>query len=276
MIWKKDVLFCDLHPVTYAISEKKEITKRHLQNFRSKETFSTEYSDDLLDNVVTDYHSDLIKRGKGIDLELQKNKVINIDLACQSLNKLVIKPGEVFSFWKTVGKTTKRKGYKHGRVIEKNNLKPGIGGGLCNLGNTVHLLVLHSPLDVTEIHTHSDALAPDHGERVPYSSGTSVSYNNIDFRFKNNTDQDFQFHMWVEDDHLHAELRSVHDIPYEYRLVEEDHHFAKEGEKYFRISKIYRETLDKETGEVIKKGLIRDNHSEVMFDYDLIPKELIR
>ena len=25
--------------------------------------------------------------------------------------------------------------------------QPGIGGGLCNLANTIHLLILHSPLD---------------------------------------------------------------------------------------------------------------------------------
>lgn len=75
---------------------------------------------------------------------------------------------------------------------------PGLGGGLCNLGNTIHLLVLHSPLTVTEFHSHSDALAPDHGKRVPFSSGTSVSYNYIDYRFKNNTDQNVQLLLGVK------------------------------------------------------------------------------
>lgn len=74
----------------------------------------------------------------------------------------------------------------------------------------------------------------------------------------------------------YTELRSERDIPYTYRLVEEEHRFRKEGEKYFRVSKIYRETLDKASGEVIKKELLLDNHSEVMYDYALIPKEQIK
>ena len=56
-----------------------------------------------------------------------------------------------------------------------------------------------------------------------------------------------------------------------YDLLEEGHHFAKEGEDYYRISKIYRLTLDRATGQVLDKTLIRDNHSLVMFDPALLP-----
>lgn len=198
-------------------------------------------------------------------------------LACNKINGTVIHPGEVFSFWRTIGKATKRKGYKPGRVIVKEKLKPETGGGLCNLGNTINLLVLHSPLEIVEFHKHSDALAPDQGgKRVPLSSGTSVYYNYIDYRFKNNSDQDVQLFVWCENEKLYGELRSQKEFPYKYEIVEEDHHFKKEGDKYYRISKIYRNTIEKDTGNIINKELIWDNHSLVMFDYYLIPKELIR
>ena len=39
---------------------------------------------------------------------------------------------------------------------------------------------------------------------------------------------------------------------------------------------IFREIVERSTGDIIDKELILDNHSEVMYDYDLIPKELIR
>ena len=161
-------------------------------------------------------------------------------------------------------------------MIVGNKLRPGTGGGLCNLANTIHLLVLHSPLEVTEFHSHSDALAPDEGKRVPFSSGTSVGYNYIDYRFKNNTDQNIQLFVWCENEELKAELRSEREFPYQYKLTEENHHFRKEGEKYYRISKIYKNTMDKETGALLEKKLVRDNHSEVMYDYSLIPEELIQ
>ena len=269
-------LFCEMNPLFYKISEKKEIVKRNIQNARSQEKFAKTVSAQKLPNLVAAHSSGLIKKGKGIDPTLQYNKVVSIDITGKAINGTLIRPGEVFSFWKTVGNTTKRKGYLDGRVIIDNKLTPGIGGGLCNLANALHNLILHSPLDVTEFHTQSDALAPDHGKRVPLSTGTSVSYNNVDYRFKNNTDQSFQLLVWCADEIQYAELRSERDIPYSYRLVEENHHFHKEGEKFYRVSKIYRETLDKATGEVVKKELLLDNHSEVMFDYSLIPKELIR
>ena len=145
-----------------------------------------------------------------------------------------------------------------------------------NIGNTIHWLVLHSPLDVTEFHSHSDALAPDHGKREPFSSGTSVSYNYIDYRFRNNTDRDIQLLLWCADKQLYGELRSERAFPHRFELVEEAHHFHKEGEKYYRISQIYKNTIEKTTGTVLNKRLVLDNHSEVMYDYELIPKALIR
>lgn len=276
MLWKRDKLFCEISPTCYAISLKKEIIKRHIKDFLSKEKFAKTKASDKLPNIVSEHHSNMIKRAPGVDLTHQLNKAVNIDLAGSKINGIIIHPGEVFSFWRTVGKTSKRRGYKEGRIIEKNKLIAGIGGGLCNLGNTIHLLVLHSPLKVTEFHKHSDALAPDEGKRVPFSAGTSVCYNHIDYRFKNTSDQDIQLLVWCEGEMLHAELRSEKPFPYSYELVEEDHHFKEEGKKFYRNSKIYRNISDINTNEIVDKELVLNNHSEVMFDYDLIPKELIR
>ena len=276
MLFYKKRNFCDINPVFYAISFRKEVCKRYIKDFFSKEIFAKTIVKEKLPNIVSSHTSNIIKKAKGIDPVSQENKAINISLAGSKINGIIIHPGEVFSFWKTVGKATKRKGYKAGRVIVKNKLKAGIGGGLCNLGNTINNLILHSPLEITELHKHSDALAPDEGKRIPFSSGTSVYYNYIDYRFKNNTDQDIQLLVWCEDGKLYSELRSEKDFPWSYELIEEDHHFQKEDDKYYRVSKIYRKTTDKVTGELINKELIWDNHSLVMFDYDLIPKEQIR
>ena len=276
MVFHRKKLFCDLNPTCYAISVKKEIGKRHLQNFTSHEKFAKTKKPELLPNVVSQHSSNLIKRGPGIDPTLQKNKATNIMLACSKINGIVIHPGQVFSFWKTVGKTSRRKGYLDGRVIQRDRIIAGTGGGLCNLGNTIHWLVLHSPLEVVEFHNHSDALAPDEGKRVPFSAGTSVCYNYIDYRFRNNTNQDIQLLVWCEDEKLYGEIRSETEFPWRYELAEENHHFQKEGDKYYRVSQIYQNTIERKTGKLLKKKLVLDNHSEVMFDYALIPQDLIR
>ncbi len=273
---KNKRLFCDINPFCYAISLEKERFKRHIKNLLSKEKFAKAKQAEKLPCVVSEHRSNMIKRAPGVDLTHQLNKAVNIDLAARKINGIIIKPGETFSFWKLVGKITKSRGYKDGRIIQKNRLIAGIGGGLCNLSNTIHVLVLHSPLKVTEFHNHSDALAPDEGKRVLFSAGTSVCYNHIDFRFKNTTDQRVQLLVWCDGEDLCAELRSEREYPVRFELVEEDHHFKLHGEKFYRNSKIYRNTIDRATDEVVKKELILDNHSEVMFDYDLIPKEQIR
>lgn len=136
--------------------------------------------------------------------------------------------------------------------------------------------MLDSPLDVTEFHTYSDALAPDHGKRVPMSAGTSVGYNYVDFRFKNNTDQDFQLLIWFDEERMYGELRCEKEIPWVYEIVEEDHHFEKEGEDYYRVSKIYRDVKDKSTGALVRRDLIWDNRSKVVFGPSEIPSDQIR
>ena len=264
MLWKKGMNFCDISPTCYAISVKKEILKRHIKNLMSSDKLAKTKSDEILPNVVSSHSSNMIKRAPGVDLTLQLNKAVNIDLAGSKINGIVIRPGETFSFWDAVGKITKKKGYKEGRVLKNNKLIAGMGGGLCNLSNTLHLLILHSPLEVTEFHKHSDALAPDEGKRKPFSAGTSVSYNNLDYRLR------------CEGETLIAELRSEKPYPYRYELFEEDHHFRMEGEVFYRNSMIYRNVFDAQTDELVEKEFVHKNHSKVMFDYDLIPKELIR
>lgn len=266
--------FGDLNPLFYKIATQKETIRRHLQDAVCREPFASERSTAKLPNLVSAHQSTVIKRGPGIDPVLQENKAVNIRLACDKLNGLIIHPGETFSFWRLVGNVSEKKGYKDGRVIEKNQIIPGMGGGLCNLANTINLLALHSPLTVTEFHKHSDALACDIDHRVPLSAGTSIFYNYVDYRFKNTTDQDVQLLVWVADGQLHGELRSARPFPYRYALSEDDHHFRREGGKYFRLSKIYKDTYDGD--RLIDHALIWDNHSEVMFPPELIPQEMIR
>lgn len=275
---KKKKLFCEISPLTYAISLQKEILKRHVKNLLGKERYASRREKERLPVVVFSTGGNMIKRGPGIDERLQQNKADNIRLACSKIDGLVLEPGETFSFWRQVGKTSKRNGFSEGRVLINGRLVAGVGGGLCNLANTLNLLALHSPLTITEMHHHSDALAPDPGNKhVPYSAGTSVNYNFIDLRFRNDTDRPIQICTWCEGDNLNAALCTTEEFPYTYRLTEENHHFHQEDDgRFFRNSLIYRETIDKATRQVVNRELNWKNHSEVMFDYALIPKDQIR
>lgn len=269
-------LFCDISPTTYKISVKKEIFLRYLKDFFSLEKIAKEKSNEELPNIVKSHTSILVRKLHGVDIKLQENKVTNIKIACDKINGILIYPKETFSFWKTVGNPTHENGFVDGLVIGRDGFYAGAGGGLCQMANMIHYLVLNSPLMVTELHHHSDALFPDERRRVPFGTGTSVRYNNVDYRFKNTTDQIVQILVWIQDGELCGELRSMQKFPYRYKLVEEDHHYKKEGNDYYRISKVYRIIIDRKTNKEIKKELILNNHSCVMYDHSLIPSSEIR
>ena len=269
-------LFCDLGPTCYKISVQKERIKRNISDKFGKDNLAKTYINEELPVIVKSHSSILLRKLHGVDMKLQENKVTNIFLACKQINKIVIHPNEVFSFWNTVGNPKQKYGYKEGLVIGRRGMSSGIGGGLCQMANMIHYLVLNSPLEVIELHHHSDALFPDERRRVPFGTGTSVFYNYLDYRFRNNTDQDIQILVWIENGELCGELRSVKEFAYRYKLVEEDHHFRNENGIFYRISKVYRLVIDKKSNKTVKKELILDNHSEVLYDYSLIPKEQIR
>ncbi len=266
-------LFCDISPTCYEISLRKEYLLRDLKDFFSFHKFAKEIGDEL--PVIIKSHVSLLRRKlHGVDMSLQENKITNLKIASSKINGIIIHPGEYFSFWKLVGHPSKQSGYVEGLTIGRDGFKPGIGGGLCQLANMIHYLVLNSPLKTTEIHHHSDALFPDERRTVPFGTGASVFYKNLDYRFKNTLDQSVQLLLWVDDENLCGELRCEKEINYRYKLVEEDDHFVKEGEDYYyRVSKVYRLTIDKNTNKEINKELILNNHSRVMYDYSLIPKE---
>lgn len=271
---KKRKLFCELSPACYKISLCKEYILRDIHDAFSRERFADEKNTVPYHAVVKSHTSNVLRRLEGVDMQLQRNKLVNLRIAAAQINGIVVQPGETFSFWRLVGEPTAKRGYLDGLVISAGKLSSGVGGGLCQLANLIHWLVLNSPLTVTELVHHSDALFPDSGRRVPFGTGTSVFYKNVDYRFKNTTDRPVQLLVWLDENTLFGELRAQEPFPYIYRITEEDQGYVEEDGEFFRVSRVFRITLDRER-RVIRRELVLDNHSKVMYDYSLIPREQI-
>lgn len=271
---KKRKLFCELSPTCYRISLRKEYLLRDLHDRFSGEKFAREINTLPLPAIVKSHTSSILRRLEGVDMELQRNKAVNLRLACAKINGIIIRPGETFSFWRLVGEPGEKQGYREGLVINAGKLGRGTGGGLCQLANLIHWLVLNSPLTVTELVHHSDALFPDSGRRVPFGTGTSVFYKNVDYRFRNTTDRDVQLLVWVDENELCGELRATEPFPYKYRITEENQGFIEEEGVFYRVSRVFRLTLDRDR-HVMRRELVLDNHSRVMYDYSLIPRDQI-
>lgn len=274
---KKRKLFCEYGKVAYSISLRKECLKRDIKDFINGNKFAKKKDFNNFEYIWKGDAKILLRQLHGVDMQLQKNKVKNLQIAAKKIDGLVIMPGEIFSFWNTVGNPTKKKGYLEGLTISSGKFMKGVGGGMCQMANLIHYLVLHTPLEVVELHHHTDALFPDYKRRVPFGTGTSIVYKNLDYRFKNTSDQPVQIRVWLDETMLFGEIRCNTDLDKTYRLVEEDHHFSKEDDGlYYRISNVYRIVKDKKTKEEVAKEIILKNHSKVMYDYSLIPKDEIR
>ena len=240
----KRMLFCEICPFTYRLSMEKEILKRHLRDLFQSTRFAGERTTDSLP-VVIYHHKSLIRRRLGnVDMQLQENKAVNLALAVTHIDGLLIRPGETFSVWKLLGRTTEKKGYKEGLTIAEHH----------------H----HDGLD----------LFPDFGRQIPFGTGTSISYNYIDYRVKNNTSDTYQLRLWVDGEYLNGELRATTPLPYTYHIHAEDEFFSREGGVVYRNGKVYRDTIDRTTGDCVERQLIRTNHARVM--YECPPSMVIR
>ena len=279
----KRKLFCELCPLTYRISTEKEILKRHLSDLHKGIRFAKAQTEDLLPVLVYRHNSLIHRRLGNVNMQLQENKAVNLALSTPHINGLLIRPGETFSLWKLVGRTTARKGYKEGLTITKGQPAQGIGGGLCQLSNLIHWMVLHSELTITEHHHHDGLdLFPDHGRQIPFGTGTSISYNYLDYRVTNNTSNTYQLRLWLDGETMFAgkrqkqylcgELRADAEQPYTFHIHAENEYFSRQDGIVYRNGQVYRDTIDRITGRVLDSTLIRTNHARVMYE---CPPEMI-
>lgn len=270
-------LFCEISPLTFKISTKKEKLKRNLILFLDGRHYASDKDTELLSVLVYD-HNSLIRRQLGnVDMQLQDNKAVNLKLASTCINGVLIRPGETFSFWSLVGDYTSEKGYLEGLIIKNNMVDKGIGGGLCQFTNLIHWMILHTPMEIIEHHHHNQFdMFPDFDRAIPFGTGTSISYNYLDYRFVNNTDITYQLITYTTDTHLCGQIRATKGQNLSYHIVEKDNYFNVENGAYFRNNEIIRKVIDKKTGITIKEELIIKNHSRVLYDISLIKEELIR
>ena len=107
---ERQKLFCEISPITYAISEKKCIAMRSIRNLFTYRKLARTKQKEALEYVIC-RHKSLIRRKLGnVDMQLQENKAVNLSIAAPKVNAILIRPGETFSFWNLAGKSTARRG----------------------------------------------------------------------------------------------------------------------------------------------------------------------
>lgn len=274
---KEHRLFCEISPLAYTISTEKEIVKRHVRDILSPVKLAVTKSKDSLPALIIRHKSLIRRRLHNVNRQLQENKAVNLSLAAPKVSGILIKPGETFSFWKLVGRTSSAKGYREGLTIRSGAASSGIGGGMCQFTNLLHWMVLHTDLEIVEHHHHNHLdLFPDFKRQIPFGTGTSVVYNYLDYRFRNNTDKIYQILVWTDDEYLCGEVRASAPMNVKVHIREEQAYFYWKDGVPFRHNIILRQVVDKGTGNTVESRVLMENNAQVMYDAALIDPAMLR
>lgn len=134
------------------------------------------------------------------------NRQTNITLTCQSLNGIVVKMNETFSFCNTLGPAKPENGYLKADTFDSNgNTIKAYGGGKCQVSTTLYNAVLScSGLTVVERHEHSGEVY-----YVPEGKDACVAYGSCDFKFRNDNNFDIKMYFTNTPDNIDVKIVKI-------------------------------------------------------------------
>lgn len=138
----------------------------------------------------------------------KKNRTINVKLAAQALDGILLVPGADFSYNELVGERSEARGYREAPVIEQGQMVEGLGGGACQVSSTVHAAALFGGLEIVERYNHS---LPS--SYIGMGLDAVVAYPLLDLRIKNNLDRPVVLRVYTQEDRLIAEFLSDKEPP---------------------------------------------------------------
>ena len=117
----------------------------------------------------------------------------NMSKAGKKITKITLKKNQTFNWFKVVGPCGKKQGYKIANIIVSGKVKKGYGGGVCQVATTIHGCSKKLKMKTVERYKHSG--------RVSYLNKdgyeATVSYGCHNLRFKNTTNKDIVFDVYV-------------------------------------------------------------------------------
>lgn len=135
------------------------------------------------------------------------NRRHNIKIGADTLNGILIKPGEEFSLMNTLGEIDGSAGYRQELVIKGNETIPEYGGGLCQIGTTMFRAALETGLEIT--------MRRNHSYRVSYyePAGTDATIYDPwpDLKFLNDTDNYILIQSRIEGDNIYFDFWGTKD-----------------------------------------------------------------
>lgn len=104
----------------------------------------------------------------------------NVKLAAQALNGTIVRPGQEFSFNKTIGERTAERGYQEAAAYNSGEVVQEVGGGVCQISSTLYRVAFRAGMEITYRRSHT--FEPNY---VTPGQDATISWDVPDFRFVN-------------------------------------------------------------------------------------------
>jgi vancomycin resistance protein VanW len=140
------------------------------------------------------------------------HKIHNFEIATNKISPIIIKPNQIFSFWKIMGQPNKKSHLKIGRNIVNGIIREEIGGGLCQISTILYINALKANLEIIERYNHSVDIYKEEDRFTALGSDATVVYGYKDLRIKNNKTFPIQFDFTIENNTITCKLLSNEKI----------------------------------------------------------------
>lgn len=133
------------------------------------------------------------------------SRIHNVALTAEKINNTIIKPGEEFSFNRTLGEVSRRTGFQPAYVIKGGQTVLGDGGGVCQVSTTTFRAALDAGVDISKRLPHSYRVSYYELNSKPGIDATVYS-GDIDFRFINDTPEHILLHTETDSENLYMKV----------------------------------------------------------------------
>ena len=233
--------------------------------------WAKERRQDSLPYLQASHKTPLLRHLRGEDMELQRNKVVNLRLAVEKLDGVLLRPGETLSYWRLIGKPSARRGYLPGMVLFLGRIGSDVGGGLCQLSNLNFWMTLHTDLTVVERYRHSHDVFPDAHRSQPFGTGATCAYPHRDLMLRNDTQETYQLRLWVGEKNLEGQWLATAPPVHRFEIQERDARMDQAAwGGYVRHNAIWRRVFDRD-GNFLEDQPLFTNDAIMMYS-PLLPE----
>lgn len=233
--------------------------------------WAKERRQDSLPYLQASHETPLLRHLRGEDMELQRNKVVNLRLAVEKLDGVLLRPGETLSYWRLIGKPSARRGYLPGMVLFLGRIGSDVGGGLCQLSNLIFWMTLHTDLTVVERYRHSHDVFPDAQRTQPFGTGATCAYPHRDLMLRNDTQETYQLRLRVGEKNLEGQWLATAPPLHRFEIQERDARMDQAAwGGYVRHNAIWRRVFDRD-GNFLEDQPLFTNDAIMMYS-PLLPE----